>query len=67
MRQVYRARDTTLGRARSRSSRRMPSLLTPNRLVRFEREAKPLASLNHPHIEAIYGSGDVRSSCKLEA
>jgi hypothetical protein len=29
--------------------------------------ARKLSSLNHPHIEAIYGSGDARSSCKLEA
>ena len=33
----------------------MPLAADPERLARFEREAKTLASLNHPHIAAIYG------------
>ncbi len=36
----------------------------PDRLARFEREAKVLASLNHPYIGAIYGvekAGDTRA------
>jgi Tol biopolymer transport system component len=36
----------------------------PDRLARFEREARMLASVNHPHIAAIYGieeAGDVRA------
>ena len=55
MGQVYRATDTTLGR--QVAIKILPDALAadPDRLVRFEREAKTLASLNHPHIAAIYG------------
>src|ERR1700686_3573559 len=55
MGEVYRARDTKLGR--DVAIKILPRLLTsdPDRLVRFEREARVLASLNHPHIGAIYG------------
>ena len=55
MGEVYRATDTTLGaRSRSRSCRDAFAS-DPERLARFEREAKTLASLNHPNIAAIYG------------
>src|ERR1051325_4997264 len=52
---VYRARDTRLGR--DVAIKIVPRLFTtdPDRLARFEREARLLASLNHPHIGAIYG------------
>ena len=55
MGEVYRARDTKLGRdvAIKVVARRLPA--DPERLARFEREARVLASLNHPHIAAIYG------------
>ena len=55
MGQVYRATDTTLGR--QVAIKILPDAFAsdPERLVRFEREAKTLASLNHPHIAAIYG------------
>jgi len=58
MGEVYRARDTNLGRAVA--IKILPSLFTsdPDRLARFEREARVLASLNHPHIGAIYGLED---------
>src|SRR5258708_6740898 len=55
MGQVYRATDTTLGR--QVAIKILPDAFASDtdRLNRFEREAKTLASLNHPHIAAIYG------------
>ena len=55
MGEVYRAHDATLGRevAIKVLPRRSPR--DPERLARFEREARMLATLNHPHIGAIYG------------
>src|SRR2546426_12312100 len=58
MGEVYRARDTKLGR--DVAIKILPELFAadPERLARFEREAHLLASLNHPHIAAIYGLED---------
>jgi len=55
MGQVYRARDTRLGR--DVAIKVLPSAFTADaeRLARFEREARLLASLNHSNIGAIYG------------
>ena len=55
MGEVYRARDAKLGR--EVAIKILPRLFIsdPDRLARFEREARVLASLNHPHIGAIYG------------
>ena len=55
MGQVYRATDTTLGR--QVAIKLLPDAFAadPERMARFEREAKTLASLNHPNIAAIYG------------
>ena len=55
MGEVYRARDMTLGR--DVAVKVLPDVFAsdPERLARFEREAKTLASLNHPHIAQIYG------------
>lgn len=55
MAEVYRARDTRLGR--DVAIKFLPAHVTadPDRLARFEREARVLASLNHPHIGAIHG------------
>src|SRR5215831_9349993 len=61
MGEVYQATDTKLGR--SVAIKLLPEAFTHDteRAVRFEREARVLASLNHPNIAAIYGieqSGD---------
>src|SRR5207247_8206436 len=55
MGEVYRARDRKLGR--EVALKILPPLLAndPDRIARFQREAQVLASLNHPHIAAIYG------------
>jgi serine/threonine protein kinase len=55
MGEVYRARDTTLGR--DVALKILPPSFAANRerLARFDREARTLASLNHPHIAQIYG------------
>src|SRR5262245_58366362 len=60
---VYRARDTKLGR--DVAIQVLPAVFTsdPERLRRFEREARVLAMLNHPHIATIHGveeAGGVR-------
>ena len=54
MGQVYRANDTTLGRQVAIKILPEAFATEPDRVARFEREAKTLASLNHPHIAAIY-------------
>ena len=64
MGEVYRARDTTLDR--DVALKVLPEAFTadPERLARFQREAKVLASLNHPNIGGIHGlqtSGDTRA------
>ena len=55
MGQVFRARDTRL--ARDVAIKILPEAFAgdADRLARFQREAKTLASLNHPHIATIYG------------
>ena len=55
MGEVYRARDTLLGRDVAVKVLPRGFMLDAERLARFEREARVLASLNHPHIAAIYG------------
>ena len=55
MGEVYRARDRKLGR--DVAIKILPTHFTdePERRARFAREARLLATLNHPHIAAIYG------------
>ena len=58
MGEVYRARDLKLGR--DVAIKILPQLFTrdPERLARFEREARVLAALTHPTVGAIYGVED---------
>jgi eukaryotic-like serine/threonine-protein kinase len=59
MGEVYRARDTRLGRDVAIKVLSAPFAADGERLARFEREARLLASLNHPAIGAIYGLEEV--------
>ena len=54
MGEVYRAQDTKLGREVAIKVLPEGLIADPERLARFEREARVLASLNHPNIAAIY-------------
>ncbi len=56
MGEVYRARDTKLGREVAIKILPNVWVTDPHRRVRVEREARVLASLNHPHIGAICGT-----------
>jgi serine/threonine protein kinase len=59
MGEVFRATDTRLGR--DVALKRLPEAFAtdPERLARFEREAKLLASLQHPNIATLFGLEDV--------
>src|SRR4030095_14670666 len=64
MGEVYRATDTALGRQVAIKVLPVAFAQDAERLARFEREAKTLASLNHPHIAQLYGlerSGGVQA------
>jgi Tol biopolymer transport system component len=55
MGEVYRAHDSKLGRDVALKILPATFAADPERLARFQREARVLAALNHPHIAAIYG------------
>jgi len=56
MGEVYRARDVKLGRLVA--IKVLPEVLAADaeRIARFEREARVLAALNHPHIAMLFGT-----------
>src|SRR5687768_9437868 len=64
MGEVYRARDAKLQRDVAIKVLPDTFISDPGRIVRFEREARLLAALNHPHVGGIYGiedDGEVRA------
>jgi len=65
MGEVYRARDSKLGR--EVAIKVLPEHFADDeeRLRRFEREAKTLASLNHPNVAQIHGVDQVGDTCFL--
>jgi len=65
MGEVYRALDSKLGREVALKILPEAFANDPDRLMRFEREARTLASLNHPHIAQVYGIEDSGSTRAL--
>lgn len=65
MGEVYRARDTALDRKVAMKFLPDVFALDPERGARFDREAKTLAALNHPHIAQIYGLEQSGARCAL--
>jgi serine/threonine-protein kinase len=65
MGEVYQAHDTKLGR--DVAIKVLPEAFAhdPDRLARFQREAKMLAALNHPAIATIYGLEESNGVCAL--
>ncbi|MCU0252270.1 MAG: protein kinase, partial [Vicinamibacterales bacterium] len=65
MGEVYKARDTRLDR--TVAIKILPAELSadPDRRARFEREAKTIASLNHPHICTLHDVGQHGDSIYL--
>ncbi len=65
MGEVYRARDSKLGRDVAIKVLPEDFAADPERLARFEREAKTLASLNHSNIGALYDFQTGRAKLRL--
>jgi Tol biopolymer transport system component len=65
MGEVWRAKDTRLGREVAIKVLPEHFAADPDRLKRFEREAKTLATLNHPNVAQIFGVDQVGDTCFL--
>jgi serine/threonine-protein kinase len=59
MGEVYRARDVRLGRPVAIKVLRPEAASSPDRLARFEQEARTASALNHPNVVTIYDIGSV--------
>ena len=67
MGEVYRARDTKLNRDVALKLLPEAFIRDPERRARFEREARLLASLNHPNVATLYGFEEVEGTAQLLA
>ena len=67
MGEVWRAEDTKLDREVALKVLPADVAEDPERLARFEREAKVLASLNHPNIATLFGLETVASGTDTDA
>ena len=65
MGEVYRGRDTKLGREVALKVLPEAFAKDSERMARFRREAQVLASLNHPNIATIYGLEESNGNCAL--
>src|SRR5499427_5363499 len=65
MGEVYRARDTKLGRDVALKVLPEAFARDAERMARFRREAQVLASLNHPNIATIHGLEESNGNCAL--
>jgi serine/threonine protein kinase len=62
MGEVFRARDTRLGREVAVKRLRPELAASEDRRKRFEREARAASALNHPHIVSVFDIGDEAGS-----
>ena len=65
MGEVYRAHDSRLERDVAIKVLPQSFATDPDRLRRFQQEARALAALNHPNIVAVYEIGEYRDSCYM--
>ena len=62
MGEVYRARDERLGRDVAVKVLHAESSADPDRLRRFEQEAKAAGALNHPNLVAVFDTGRTKAT-----